>query len=218
MEREFWLERWRTGAISFHKTDVNPRIVRHWMAVGVTPPAVVFVPLCGKSLDMRWLEQEGHAVIGVEVSQLAVEAYFAEGGETAGRSMHGELVRYAGRCSTLYCGDFFELTSMDLLSVSAVYDRGALVALPADDRSRYVAHLLDIVPTKARILLLTVQYDQSSANGPPFAVHEHEIERLYSPRCSMRRLELVETDDASPRLRASVAKVSEAVHLIVKER
>jgi thiopurine S-methyltransferase len=214
----FWLERWRTGEISFHKAAVNPRIVRHWPAVGVAPPAAVFVPLCGKTLDMRWLAERGHDVLGVELSPLAVEAYFADAQERPTRSDDGLLVRYQHEHTTLWCGDFFALDRDHLASVGAVYDRGALVALPADLRRRYVEHLLDTVPLGTRMLLLTVQYDQTAANGPPFAVHEEEIERLYGARCRVTRLEMLPTEDVSPRLRASGAALTEAVHLIEKVR
>lgn len=218
MDQGFWLERWRAGEISFHKAAVNPRIVRHWPAVGVAAPTAVFVPLCGKTLDMRWLAEQGHEVAGVELSTLAVEAYFAEAGERPARTGDGELVRWQHGGTTLWCGDFFALDAARVSNVGAVYDRGALVALPAELRVRYVAHLLDIVPAATRILLLTVQYDQTTANGPPYAVHEEEIERLYGARCRVTRLELLATEDVSPRLRANGATLTEAVHLIVKER
>ena len=78
LEKEFWLERWRTNQIGFHQTDFNARLMQHWPTLGVPNDARVFVPLCGKSRDMLWLAQQGHPVLGVELSPTAVEAFFAE--------------------------------------------------------------------------------------------------------------------------------------------
>jgi thiopurine S-methyltransferase len=217
VDERFWLERWRNGEIPFHKTAVNPRIVRHWSAVSVAAPTPVFVPLCGKTLDMRWLAEQGHTVLGVELSPLAVEAYFAEAGEAPEHRDDGPLVRYRHGSTTLWCGDFFALDAERVAGVGAIYDRGALVALPAALRAGYAEHLLRIVPPGTRMLLLTVQYDQSVANGPPFAVHEEEIQRLYGTCCRIRCLERLPTEDTSPRLRAGGTLPTEAVHLIVKE-
>jgi thiopurine S-methyltransferase len=217
MDKEFWLDRWHSGEIGFHKDTVNPWLVRHWPAVGAPSGTTVFVPLCGKSLDMRWFERRGHDVVGVELAPVAVEAYFAEAGEVPLRAPVGRLTRFAGAHATLYCGDFFELTPELLQGVGAAYDRGALVALPAETRSRYVERLLDLLPVATPLLLLTVQYDQAVVPGPPFAVHEAEIERLFGGRCRVTLLERMVTDDVSPRLRASGAGVSDSAHLIVKE-
>ena len=38
----------------------------------------VFVPLCGKSLDMVWLLEQGFSVTGCEISELAVQQFFTE--------------------------------------------------------------------------------------------------------------------------------------------
>jgi thiopurine S-methyltransferase len=67
------------------------------------------------------------------------------------------------------------------------------------------------------MLLLTLQYDESLVGGPPFAVDESEIERLYGERCRVELLECSVTGDISPRLRESGTRVTESAHLIVKE-
>lgn len=218
MEREFWLERWEKNQLGWHLSDTNPLLAEHWGSLDVTRGAGVFVPLCGKSLDMRYLESLGHAVTGVELSETAVRAYFEEAGETATCMELFYLTRYQGPLSTLYCGDFFDVSAPDILGIRAVYDRGALIALPPSLRSKYVDHMLRIIPEHAHILLIALEYEQSRISGPPHSVSAAEVEALYSPRCRVECLDRVESEDLPPRFaEAGIDSATETVYHIVKE-
>jgi thiopurine S-methyltransferase len=218
MEREFWLERWETNQLGFHRDDVNPLLQRHWPALGITRGAAVFVPLCGKSLDMRYLESLGHPVFGVEFSETAILAYFADAGEHTEQTPGFYLTRYSGPRTTLYCGDFFDLHTPDILGIRAVYDRGGLIALPPLGREKYVDHMLRIMPEHAHMLLITLEYDQQKVAGPPFSVPEEEVLRLFSDRCRVSRLERLVVSDLPPRFQeAGVATAGEAVYHIIKD-
>jgi len=78
MEPEFWHQRWASNQIGFHEGQVNAYLARHYPQLGLAPGETVFVPLCGKSVDLRWLADQGAHVIGVELSPIAVESFFAE--------------------------------------------------------------------------------------------------------------------------------------------
>jgi len=218
MEREFWLERWQTNQLGFHRADTNPLLERFWPELSITKGSGVFVPLCGKSLDMRFLEALGHPVFGVEFSETAIRSYFEEGGENPRRNQGFYLARYSGAHSTLYCGDFFDLAASDILGARAVYDRGALIALPPVTRVMYVDHLLRIIPEHAHVLLITLEYEQSLVQGPPFSVTEEEVNNLYSPRCRVNRIGRLTTQDIPPKFaKAGVESVDEAVYHIIKD-
>jgi len=221
VDRDFWLERWAQDQIGFHQSCVNPLLVSHWSELGVPADAGVFVPLCGKSLDMRYLESLGHPVSGVELSEKAVAAYFAEGGETperiAGDYMVRFLVRYRGPRTTVFCGDFLDISAPDIRGVAGVYDRGALVALPPRQRAYYADHLQRIVPERTAMLLLTLEYDQSLVSGPPFSVSMEEVEALYGSRCSIIRLSCTEASGIPPRFaERGVERVTECAYRLVK--
>ncbi|MBI5449856.1 MAG: thiopurine S-methyltransferase [Gammaproteobacteria bacterium] len=179
MEQEFWLERWRKGEIGFHQSDINPYLQRYWPQLQLAPGSRVFVPLCGKSLDMLWLYQLGHAVLGVELSPQAVEGFFTDHALAAQRRSHGHFTCWQHDDIQLLCGDFFSLTAADLAGVTAVFDRAALIALPPPLRARYVEQLRRILPPQARILLVTINYPQHEMEGPPFAVPDEEVTALY---------------------------------------
>lgn len=166
---EAWLERWREGRIGWHEDAGNASLQKHWRASGRT----VLVPLCGKSVDLLWLAAQGNRVVGVEVSQLAVEAFFAEQ-QLDFTVSDGPLQRFEalGADITIFCGDFMKLAGV---RYDAHYDRGALVALSADLRSGYAAHVRSLLTDDAEQLVITLGYDQSVAKGPPFSITDNEV-------------------------------------------
>ena len=105
---------------------------------------------------------QGNRVVGVEVSHIAVEAFFAEQ-RLDYTVTDGSLQRYdaVGADISIYCGDFMALTGVQC---DAHFDRGALVALHAEVRRRYAAHVRSLLTDDAEQLVITVGYDQS-----PFA-------------------------------------------------
>ena len=60
--------------------QINNHLISFWQQLNVVPDCSVFVPLCGKSLDLLWLHQQGHVVLRIESSELAVNDFFVENG------------------------------------------------------------------------------------------------------------------------------------------
>jgi len=187
MDAGFWHQRWRDNLIGFHQADINPHLQDFWPRLGLGPDDPVLVPLCGKSRDMLWLA-ERQPVLGVELSPIAVQAFFREAGWPAECVQeHGFTVWQQGRLRLL-CGDFFDLQPPLPAGVRAVYDRAALIALPAEMRIRYATRLTALVPAAASMLLVSLEYDQAQMNGPPFSVEEAEVHRLFAAHWSIERL------------------------------
>jgi len=217
MEREFWLERWANNEIGFHLPDVNPRLRQYWPVLEAAAGAAVFVPLCGKSRDLRWLAEQGHPVVGVELAEAAVRAFFEESGLPNRLEREARLPCHVSTDIRVFCGDIMELSVLELRGVTAVFDRAALVALPPRMRVHYVDHVLRIVPEGTRILLLTFEYDQSKVPGPPHAVLEDEVQALYGARCEIERLAHLPVTVVPPAFAAAgIADAAEAVYRIVK--
>ena len=180
MEPDFWHRRWREGRTGFHQDRPTPLLLAHWSALALAPDTRVLVPLAGKSLDMVWLAAQGHRVLGVELSQLAVEQFFAEHGlqpETRD-SKYGRHHEAGG--IELIVGDAFGLDADLLRDCAAVFDRAALIALPPDLRRRYARALYAALPAGCRGLLVTLEYPQAERDGPPFSVSEDEVQALYA--------------------------------------
>jgi thiopurine S-methyltransferase len=179
-DNELWQQSWRDHDIAFHQHAVSPHLVRFWPNFGLAAEDRVFVPLCGKSLDLLWLASQGHEVIGVELSPLAVRAFFRENRLQPTRRKVGKFTLWEHGKISILCGDFFELGASDLGHISVVFDRASLTALPDDIRATYIAQLRRILPASCRMLLLTTEEpEEGETQGQPFAVAD-EIASLYA--------------------------------------
>ncbi|MCQ4256713.1 thiopurine S-methyltransferase [Stutzerimonas stutzeri] len=197
MDEAFWQRRWTRNEIGFHLNEINPYLRRHWQSLGLAHGSRVLVPLCGKSLDMAWLADQGHSVLGVELSERAVEDFFAERGLVADVSVHDKFKVFRSGSMEIFCGDFFALNRADVADCQAIYDRAALIAMPDGMRQRYVEHLLSILPPSSVGLLITLDYPQEQMAGPPFAVGEDEVYRWLSSRWNIELLERANVLDES---------------------
>ncbi len=163
-----WIERWQVGRIGWHEPGGNASLKRYWDQTGCR----VLVPLCGKSADLLWLESQGNSVTGVELSELAVTAFFDENELEYSSSSPGRFDA-VDRNITMVCGDYFDFVEES--GFDALYDRGSLVALPADVRPDYAAHTRSLLTQDACLFVITVDYDQTRADGPPFSLSADEI-------------------------------------------
>lgn len=181
MQADFWHERWSTNQIGFHESAVNPLLVNHFAALGVAKGGRVLLPLCGKTLDIDWLLSSGYRVAGAELSKLAVTSLFERLKLVPAIEDAGEGSRWSAPGIDVFVGDIFALSATVLGGIDAVYDRAALIALPPGMRERYAAHM-EVLSGGAPQLLITLDYDQSRMAGPPFAVGDGEVRRLYGHR------------------------------------
>ena len=189
MEPEFWHQRWQEGRIGFHQERTTPLLEQYWSTLALPQGSRVFVPLAGKSLDMPWLVSQGHRVLGVELSRIAIEQFFEEHSlrPTMHESRYGTHFLAGG--IELVCGDAFGLDAGVLAGCTGVYDRAALIALPRDMRKPYVRALLARLPLGCRGLLVTLDYPQHEKSGPPFSVGADEVQALYGDHWQVECLE-----------------------------
>lgn len=211
MTPDFWLKRWREGATGFHMNRVTPLLPKYWPSLGLSAAARVLVPLCGKSLDMAWLAAQGHPVLGIELSPVAVEQFFDE--QQLSPTEHGSSMgrHYVAEGIEIICGDIFGVDKATLASCSAVYDRAALVALPADMRGRYVRHVYGGLAPGYRGLLLTLEYDQALMEGPPFSVAADEVQALYAAHAVAQETDRLDIIDKEPKFAARGLRHLESV-------
>jgi thiopurine S-methyltransferase len=188
VEASFWHQKWERGETGFHESETNPLLIRHFAALGARAGDRVFLPLCGKTRDIAWLLTSGYRVVGAELSGIAIEQLFKELGVTPRITQAGELAHYSASGVDIFVGDIFALPAEKLGSVDAIYDRAALVALPADVRERYASHLIDITGAAPQ-LLVTLEYEQRLLDGPPFSVDEAEMRRHYNCAYEVRCVE-----------------------------
>ncbi|SDU98937.1 thiopurine S-methyltransferase [Pseudomonas mucidolens] len=217
MDFTFWHERWAHNQIGFHLSQVNPYLQRHWPSLELACDAKVLVPLCGKSLDLMWLAGQGHRVLGVELSEKAIEAFFREQRLSATFREQGAFKVYQAGAIELWCGDFFALSAADVAGCTALYDRAALIALPMSMREQYAAQLNTLLVQGRSGLLITLDYDQAQKAGPPFAVGDDEVRALLGTRWGLKTLERRDILEASPKfLEHGVQRLEERVYQLTR--
>jgi len=193
-----WRERWREGRIGFHRDRPHPALMRHWPMLGARAGTKVLVPLCGKSLDMRWLGQHDHPVLGIELAPEAIEQFVAEGEGMVSRYRQGAFEVCRQGNVELWQGDFFHFHIEQAAEIGAFYDRAALIALPPATRQRYAFHLAQLIPPGARGLLISLtRAPGEEASGPPFSVPAGEVRELFEPNFRVTHLEDGEPEPGS---------------------
>ena len=227
MKIDFWLDRWNNDKIGFHQDQVNPYLAYFYGSVG---PAVdqrgklkVFVPLCGKSKDMLWLAQNAYEVFGVECSDRAVRSFFEENalnyrhGEKDGTGLYVYDDDRFSRIEILQ-GDFFALEDDALEGVTDIFDRASLVALPVDMRADYVSKITSLQQPGTRTLLVTLNFDPSEMDGPPFSVTDEEVMDLYSENFKIDKLIAKDVIEMETGLkRRGLTALTESVFKLVKK-
>ncbi len=211
MDPQFWHTRWQNQQIGFHSNQINPFLIQYLPSLQLGDNARIFVPLCGKTLDIHWLLAQGYHVCGAELSEIAIEQLFAELNLKPQIENIGALKHYHAQWLDIFVGDIFDLTHDTLGKVDAIYDRAALVALPQSMRSSYARHV-QLLSQHAPQLLIQYQYDQSLMDGPPFAIAESEMLQLYADYAD--KTLLLEQLLVNDKLNERIANQSEVVEKV----
>jgi thiopurine S-methyltransferase len=201
VDNKHWLDRWQEDRIGFHEANVNRHLQNWFPGLAPAPGSGIFLPLCGKAVDIHWIARQGFEVVGIELSSIAIEAFFAENSLDFERVETDRFAEYKSENITLLQGDFFDLKHDNLSNCQLVYDRAALIALERHDRPRYYDHMLSILPASCDMLLISLEYDQTEMQGPPFSVPTEEIIQRYRDTFSIHALETSNIIDERPRWR-----------------
>jgi len=212
MEPKFWLDKWSKQETGFHLEKPHPQLCKN-LNNAFSGVENIFVPLCGKTQDMSYLAEQGKKVVGNELSEIAVKAFFDSRSIQADIYEEGTFTRYSSEGIDIWAGDFFELNNQKLANCKGIYDRAALVALPPKMRESYVQKLQGLIPS-AKLLLVTLEYPQTEMDGPPFSVPESEIEQLFN-FAEINKLYSQDILEKEPKFRArGLSRFVETTYLI----
>lgn len=179
MEAQFWLDRWNEGKIGFHRDQFNELLLQHFPALKADKGQRVLVPLCGKTKDLIWLQQQGLVVHGVELSPKACQAFFTENQLTPyQKTPREDSIQYSIHGLQISCGDLFKISFNH--DYDFIYDRASLVALPSSMRAAYAQVMTTVLKPQGKYLLLAFEYDQAVMEGPPFSIDGDEVKRLFT--------------------------------------
>ncbi len=215
-DNPLWLQFWRDRKSNeFHQTSVNKYLVQFWPTLKIPYGSRIFVPLCGKSLDMLWLSEHGYQVIGVELSPIAVKAFFEENKLQPVKQRLDNFTLWSHGNISILCGDYFSLSQIQLGQIDTVYDRAALTALPEDIRILYVNHLRTIVSTTTNIFLLTTEDATDDNNRHQSHQIDEELISLYASNFEIRlaHSDILVEEHLSSAESSPLASTSKVYHL-----
>ncbi len=212
MQADFWHQLWERQQTGWHLSETNPFLKDHFNALELQEGNRIFVPLCGKSLDIAWLLDQGLEVVAVELNEGAVCELFNALQVKPEVKNEGAFKRYSYHNITIFVGDFFNLELSMLGKIDAVYDRAALVALPPEMRKQYTKQLCHLAKGASQ-LLITFEYDQGKQEGPPFSVPMQELHQHY---CNDYTIVHLQSLSSGPQSAQSIERV-ENICLLTKK-
>lgn len=189
---DFWKKRWEEKNIPWHQAQVEGFLKQYFSS----ELRKVFVPLCGKSLDLQWLAGRGCEVVGSELSEIACRDFFEDLGVKFKVRTYGSFKIFESDQISLWSGDFFELPLEEFSSIDSIYDRAALFALPPGEiRDRYAARIAEMAgrsrTEQFQMLLIGREIYPDLPGGPPYTTSKDEIEKLYGRIFEITELEKV---------------------------
>lgn len=195
---EYWENRWITNQTGWHRSVYNDLMVKYWPRLGIPTDSKVLVPLCGKSLDMLWLAEKGHAIVGIEFTRVAVERFFSENNLEHTIVKHPSYIEFSSDLYTILNGNILAIPS-DLIQAEAWYDRAAMIAINPDLREDYVSQIRQQTKVGAVGLLITYSYPQEEMEGPPFSLNNDDVFQLFQDGFRVECLETIELEDEKER-------------------
>ena len=207
-----WNKNWKNEKIGFHQAQTSPSLLQY--AHILDEERTILVPLCGKTLDMHFLHQRNHCVIGVELIPKAIDDFFQEWGVVPTKKKD----RFWYEQITIINQNIFAIQPPTIPTIDGIFDRAALVALPTHIRAQYARHLLTLLKDEGTLLLITYDLPRSQEKGPPFAVRQNDVPKLFARASSVELLkEIHKTPKEEPSLSSrGVAWSKEHVWLIRK--
>ncbi|XP_015670181.1 thiopurine S-methyltransferase [Protobothrops mucrosquamatus] len=192
-----WLNCWDTNNIGFHNKEEHRFLKKHLdIFLNGRKELRIFFPLCGKAVEMKWLADMGHHVVGVEISEIALKDFFTEQNLSFSEEIvleipGAKLLKCTSLNISLYCCSLYDLTSSVTGHFDGIWDRGSLVAVNPSERERYVQLILSLMNSMCRCLLVTLLYDVKKHKGPPFYVSDSDVKSLFGKDCDIQCLEKV---------------------------
>jgi thiopurine S-methyltransferase len=196
----------------WHLAEVNESLVKHGSHILPADDtcqdyaARIFVPLCGKTVDMAYLASKQNVeVIGLDGIRLPLEEFATEHPSLQivplpASNSGDKYERLAGKNISFLKGDYFDLDETAAGGrFDAVWDRASIIAIEPHLREQYVETMSRVIKPGGTLLVSTLERrtgsEEGRNSGPPFSVPEAEVRRLYEGQNWVESVTLVEETD-----------------------
>ena len=194
--RKEWEEKWAGGKPKWQKDKVRDSVVKYYdQMTNKGELKRILVPLCGKTQEMVFLHQQGHQVVGVEVSYKACKEFFQDNkinfSEEVDQSSGSDCILISeDKRITLYQGDFHKISLNKHIGVfDAILDWNSLIAIDPSQRDSYTSATTLLLRSNGRMLLNTLDYPKEEFGGPPCSITVSEVEEIFKGKMKVAFLE-----------------------------
>jgi len=220
---EFWHEINEKGDCFWHLTKPHEYLVKYFDQYknGKQDPKVL-IPLIGKTVDAKWLYDQGCHVTGVDVSELPIKQLFTQDNiaYTRNQSEFPEFVLFQNddRRIRVFSGDFYRFrTEVAKGQFDLIWDRAAFTAINMRDREKYAEVLEKVLSPTGSILLVGLDYDHSKYEGPPHFVTKEHMDSLFGKKFHVSRLDHREVIDQWHHKNWGLDWLEESIYLLKKK-
>ncbi len=211
-----WIERWKNNDIPFHLEEVNPLLRKHLNHFNIQRGMRVLVPLCGKSVDMIFLQNLGLSVVGIEGVSLAIDQFFSHHNLDVQKQQHRGFDVHHTSAIDIVHADFFKLPKEYFEPFDLIYDRASIIAIDPTKRKDMINMLFRLLKPKGEMFLITVQHPDDFFSGPPFSITEHELIQLCQGLFKVECLENVDRTDSTSCKHLKMTSIQECVYKLSK--
>lgn len=184
-EKKSWIHKWEVifkDTPPWQLNGVNSYLEKHFKHFENANCKTVFVPLCGKTVDLIYFSKNKIDVVGVELSSYSIELFFQENNLKFTKEEKDDFIIYKKvkeedeGTITIYCGDIFKL---NIDPVDSIFDRASLYALGPEIREKYVEKILSLLKPNG-IWFGLIYYLEGKTKGPPFSISVDQIKKYFN--------------------------------------
>ena len=200
LSHDWWRMAWAKGTISWHRDKVDAILQKYLKRLtGDKKHISILVTLCGKSLDLPWLADQGHNVVGCELSEIAGKQLFEENGIPYSVMSVNDFKVFSAtddRKLKFYAGDFCNMDASLIGPVDAIWDHMAFGSVSPNDRPSYVEILASLLVPSGKILLSNWEYDQSKWKVSPYSLNTTQIKEYFGNCFDVKLLERLDYNNS----------------------
>lgn len=148
--------------------------------------------MCGNATELKWFYDLGFQVVGVEFLEDVVRQFFDANQldvlENNCPVTGCKILQTSDGMLKVYICDLYAFTKECAGLMDIIWDRGGLVSVRLEDRTRYVALMRSLVAPGFSYGLYTTEYDDPTFSGFPKNVDLPLIKELYGDDFEVTRL------------------------------
>ena len=159
-----------------HGSEVDKYLKKHLdRLTGGKANCTIFVTFCGNSPDPAWLCEQGHTVVGCEISETATKELFQNkvlgGAIPYDVQVNGDVKIYSatdGKRMKVYVGDFFGSLSPEMTGMfDCIWDSHGIVSIPIPLHLPFAKKVVQFLKPGGRMFFSTSNYDLSKLKKGP---------------------------------------------------